>query len=100
MSKKIIKCEGWCPPTVIYLVLSLLSTFISLMNCHKYDEIKYNGMNKVSYTIIHLFFIGLWTWFLYWLCSKCYNTTAWIILLLPIIIIFIMFLFILFSSSI
>jgi uncharacterized protein with PQ loop repeat len=86
MANVIKKCEGWCPPTIIYLVLSIVTTFISLLTVHKYDDMKYNGVNKVLYTIIHLFGVGLWTWLLYWLCSNCYNTAAWVILLLPVII--------------
>ena len=86
MATIIKKCQGWCPPTVIYLVLSIVTTFVSLMTAHKYDDMKYNGVNKVLYTILHLCGIFLWTWFLYWLCSNCHNTAAWVILLLPVII--------------
>jgi uncharacterized protein with PQ loop repeat len=86
MTSVIKKCQGFCPPTIIYLVLSIVTTFVSLMTSHQYDNIQNNGVNKVLYTIIHLCGVGLWTWLLYWLCSNCYNTTAWVILLLPVII--------------
>ena len=93
------KCQGWCPPTVIYLVLSIATTFFSLMTAHKYDDMLYEGKNKVVYTISHLFFIGLWTGILYWLCSSCYNTTAWVILLSPVITLVILLVLLLFSNN-
>jgi uncharacterized membrane protein len=86
MVKCVKKCQGWCPPTVIYLVLSIVTTFVSLMTVHRYEDMNNHGINKVLHTISHLFFIGLWTCLLYWLCSNCYNKTAWVILLLPVII--------------
>jgi hypothetical protein len=30
--------------------------------------------------------MGFWTWVLYWLCSKCQNVAAWIVLFLPVFI--------------
>lgn len=83
------KCNGWCPPTVIYLVLAVTTTFVSLMTSHKYDDAKTNGSNKILYTVGHLIGIAFWTGVLYWLCSNCYNTAAWVILLIPVIIVFI-----------
>jgi len=80
------KCKGWCPPAVIYLTLALVSTVISLLTSHYHDDINYNGENKSLYTIVHLIGVALWTYVLYWLCYNCHYTTAWVVLLLPIII--------------
>lgn len=81
------KCKGWCPPTVIYLTLSLFTTFVSLVTSHYYDDANNEGQNKVLYTISHLLGIAIWTVVLYWLCSKCHYTTAWVVLLLPFILV-------------
>ena len=95
-----LNCKGWCPPTVIYLTLSLVSIAISLVTSHYHDDKYYRGENKVVYTISHLLGLAIWTSFLYWLCSNCYNTTAWFVLLLPIFIVFFFVLAIMFSVDI
>lgn len=84
-----VSCKGWCPPTIIYLILAIISTIISLVTSFEHDDINYQGKNKVLYIIMHLAGVSMWTGFLYWLCSNCYNTASWIVLLLPLIITFI-----------
>ena len=100
MPNKLSKCNGWCPPTVIYLVLAVATTFVSLMTSHKYDEVQTNGSNKVLYTLSHLVVVAFWTWVLYWLCSNCHYTAAWVVLLFPVIIFVsvLIYLFVYFSS--
>lgn len=83
-----LNCRGWCPPAVIYLTLALVSTAISLVTSHYHDDRYYQGQNKVLYTISHLVGIAIWTSLLYWLCSNCHITAAWMILLLPLILTF------------
>jgi hypothetical protein len=84
--KNSIKCSGWCPPVVIYIVLAVSSTIISLFATSRYDDMNNQGVNKVLYSIIHLSGISIWTWVLYWLCSNCYKTTAWVVLLFPLLL--------------
>ena len=83
---KNLKCKGWCPPAVIYAVLAVFSTVISLFVSTKYDNIKNNGINKMLYVSLHVTGLAFWTWFLYWLCSNCYQTAAWVVLLFPILL--------------
>ncbi len=88
--KNSTKCSGWCPPTIIYVVLAVTSTIISLFVTNHYDNLKNQGANKVLYAIIHLVGISFWTWVLYWLCSNCHGTAAWFVLLFPIIMFFVL----------
>ena len=80
MPNSIKKCKGWCPPAVIYLTLAIVSTVVSLFTSHYHDDKNYNGENKALYTLVHLVFVAMWTAVLYWLCSNCHNTVAWVIL--------------------
>jgi hypothetical protein len=86
--KNLTKCSGWCPPTVIYIVLAVTSTIISLFVTNHYDNLQNQGANKVLYAIIHLVGFSFWTWVLYWLCSNCHQTAAWVVLLFPILLFF------------
>jgi len=83
-------CNGWCPPTVIYLTLSVTTTVLSLFGVIKNDELKNGGKNKRWYAITHGVGIMFWTGILYWLCSNCYYKTSWAVLLTPIILAFVM----------
>ena len=78
-----MQCSGWCPPTLIYVVLAIASTIISLFVTNHYDNLKNQGANKVLYAIIHLVVVSFWTWVLYWLCSNCHSNAAWFVLLFP-----------------
>ena len=75
-------CVGWCKPTEIYFWLSLFSILGNLLFSTKVDE-QYGGQNKVLLIFFHAFGSLVWTFILYWLCSNCYNKTAWALLLLP-----------------
>lgn len=86
--KNSMKCPGWCPPAVIYAVLSVSTTIISLFVTSHYDDMKNHGLNKVLYAILHLVGVAIWTWVLYWLCSNCHETIAWIVLLFPLLLFF------------
>lgn len=83
-------CNGWCPPTMIYLTLSVATTLLSLFGVIKNDELKNGGKNKIMYVITHGVGIMFWTGILYWLCSNCYYKTSWVVLLTPIILAFVM----------
>lgn len=70
-------CDGWCPPVVLYLVLSVFSIVMRLLN-----ETKFNAKIFIS----QLINTSIFTFILYLLCTHCYETSAWVILLLPLII--------------
>ena len=65
-----------CPPSLIYLVVSLLALVFSL---------RFHNMNILS-MIASFLFILLWTWILNYLCYRRNETLAWILLLLPLIL--------------
>ena len=64
-----------CSPASIYFWISIIGLIIAFLT-------KF----QLSTTIINLFFILLWTYFLNYLCSKGYSTVSWVLVLLPIII--------------
>lgn len=81
------KCDGWCWPAIIYavlviisLVLTILQDVDSLMDTQQISQL------RLASFIFHIIMGGFWTWLLYWLCSNCYNTAAWVVLFLPFFI--------------
>ena len=81
-------CNGWCPPTMIYLTLSVVTTLLSLFGVTKHDKLHNGGQNKITYIVSHGLGIIFWTSILYWLCSNCYYKASWVVLLTPIILAF------------
>ena len=73
------KCNPYCAPFVIYVILGVVSILANL--------IKENTLTVkatvVSANIISLLIFGT---LFYWLCLNCHKTTAWVILLLPVIV--------------
>lgn len=65
-----------CPPSLIYLVVSLLSLVLSM---------RFHNMSMLS-MIASFLFILLWSWLLNYLCYRRNETLAWILLLLPLIL--------------
>uniref|UniRef100_A0A6C0HDM3 Uncharacterized protein n=1 Tax=viral metagenome TaxID=1070528 RepID=A0A6C0HDM3_9ZZZZ len=64
-----------CTPASIYFWVSIIGLTIAFLT-------KF----KLVTSIINLFFILLWTYFLNYLCSKGYSSVSWFLVLLPIII--------------
>ena len=85
MSKK---CSGWCAPTIIYAILASVSTVISVIHPDLQD-----ATERVAVFISHVVMGSLWTALLYIMCTYCYNTAAWLLLLIPFILAFIMLFF-------
>lgn len=75
-------CSGYCPPFIIYVILSLVGLMLEFIHQPSYHP--YN----IPTLLMHIVFIALWSGLLYWLCKQCYVKTAYVILLLPILIIF------------
>lgn len=73
-------CNGWCPPTIIYLVLSLVGLSMRALTG------RYRSEHGLMLFLIQLAFIGFWTWVMYWLCSMCWGGWAWFVLLFPLIL--------------
>lgn len=62
-----------CMPAMVYLVLALIGVFITMRN---------NGIMSGGGSLI---FVGLWTWFLNYLCSKGHSGISWFLVFLPLI---------------
>ena len=73
-----------CLPSLIYLILGLISIVMMLFN-----------QIKVFLTFIQLLLIVFWTWILNLICKAGYTWVSWMLLLLPFIIILFAFLYIL-----
>jgi len=65
-----------CPPSLIYLVISLISLVGSM---------RFHNVNLLS-MLASFLFILLWTWLLNFLCYKKQSTLSWILLFLPLVL--------------
>jgi hypothetical protein len=74
------KCNPVCAPFVIYIILSIISLLGTIFNNST------TGSSKVFTVGISIFVMSLFGALYYWLCSICKKTTAWVILLLPVIV--------------
>ena len=74
------KCNPICAPFVIYVILSVISLLGTIFN----DNTE-TGSNKVVSVVLSVLGMTVFGALYYWLCSVCKKTTAWIILLFPII---------------
>jgi len=80
------KCQGWCWPAVIYAFLVVVSLVLVLFqDVSLLTEGEVSQMRLAS-LFFHVIMGVLWTWLLYWLCSNCHNTAAWVVLFLPFFI--------------
>lgn len=68
-----------CTPALIYLVLSIVVLVMAI----------FSGISAVT-LIIKSALIVLWTFLLNWLCSHGMGTLAWVILLLPVVLVLLM----------
>ena len=73
-----------CLPALIYLVISVLSIIGLLMRSF-----------SLTTVLLKSVFVGLWTWFLDYLCRNGYSTVSWILVLMPFIMFFGIVMFIL-----
>lgn len=81
-----MKCQGWCLPAIVYLVLAVISLGLALLQdlSHLNED---DAMRvKTATFLFHVVWAAFWTWLLYWLCSNCHETWAWIVLFLPFFI--------------
>jgi hypothetical protein len=75
LSKPSVLLSKLCTPAVIYLVFSAI-TILTIV------------LQKVSAVaiIVKMLFVGIWTWFLNYLCSKGYSWISWGMVFLPFIL--------------
>jgi len=67
---------GICPPAQFYLILSVFFLIGGVF--YKFSIIT---------LIFKVVFIGLWTWFLNWLCKKDLNVMSWILAFVPFLVV-------------
>lgn len=73
---------GWCAPTVIYVVLSVLSVMLLL---------SYYKTVLDTRVLIPCALYVLMALVLYWLCANGYRSWAWFVLLLPMVVSLLMY---------
>ena len=76
-----------CPQLIIYWVFAILGLAMSLFVTNKYHDDNNQSQNKGATTVIHIVAILIMSGLYYFLCSYGHTTVAWVILLLPIIIV-------------
>jgi len=61
-----------CAPAMLYLGVSVVMLILAFI-----------GSFSIGTIIMKVIFIGLWTWFLNFLCKKGYTSISWFLVLLP-----------------
>ena len=64
-----------CTPAMLYLVIAGISVVIGLFQ-----------KLQLWTLLVKVVFVGAWTWFLNFLCSKGYKTISWFLVLLPFLL--------------
>ena len=65
-----------CTPAKVYFVIAVIACIIALIN----------GLGIFA-VFMKLVFAFIWTYILFWLCKKGYQSVSWFLVLLPYIII-------------
>ena len=87
-----------CTPATIYFVISLISLIlVGVNNLDNNDKIcvgNYNCYvgNNTTIFILNAIYILFWTFILDLMCKGGYSSLSWVVILLPFIIMFILFL--------
>jgi len=66
-----------CPPAMLYLVLSLVSTLGMVVNSF--------SLLSILFKVV---FVLMWTWILNFICLKGYGMVSWFLVLFPFIMVF------------
>ena len=76
--------KGWCAPTIIYVALGLV-TIVGILFADR-RTMRQAGVTKGSALLSNIISLLIMTMVFYLLCSNGYKTTAYVLLLLPIIV--------------
>lgn len=82
--------SGWCMPTIIYVILFSITLIINLFQ-DPYNNENKNIAFKINMISHHLLYGLIFTIIIYLLCKQGYKNTAWIVLLLPLILFIVFF---------
>ena len=77
-------CSGWCPPTIVYLILTTVAIMFSIVH----PDVQTTN-ERIAVVAAQVLNGAIWTAILYWLCSICYEGWAWFFLLLPLVLAFV-----------
>jgi hypothetical protein len=94
MAMKIL--QNLCTPSYVYLVIStiflILATFQNYGNVNTYclGEYECNVPNTTLVFMIKIIYILFWTWILNLMCGAGATGIAWILVLLPFVLMFVM----------
>jgi hypothetical protein len=94
-SKIVSEIKSLCTPALVYFVLSALAfagmVFQNIGNTDRFCFGKHtcNVPSTIGMFIGQAFWIGLWTYILNYLCRKGHTELSWVLLFLPIIILFV-----------
>jgi len=66
-----------CPPASVYLVISVITLLVGIFTDF-----------HIASLLVKAFFVALWAWFLNYLCSKGLKVIAWVLVLLPFLVMF------------
>ena len=84
-----------CTPSLVYFVLSVFAILISIMqnfgNNKKYNLGSYSCKvpSTILVFIVKIMYILFWTWILNLICKDGYSMIAWLLVLLPFILLFV-----------
>ena len=68
-----------CTPALLYFVIAIISMLFSFMS-----------MSAIA-NLVHLLFVGAWTWFLNFLCSRGYPLVSWFLVMAPFVFLILLF---------
>jgi hypothetical protein len=89
------KVRVLCTPAYVYLVISVISMVILLLqnmgNTNMYCVGNYGcQVNTVSVFVGKILYVAFWTYVLNYLCKAGYKNVSWFLLLLPFLSLFIL----------
>ena len=89
------KMGDLCSPSLVYFVISVLAILMMIIQ-NLGNSTKYNlgnfSMNVPSVTIVFnvkIMYILFWTWILNLICKDGHKEIAWLLVLLPFILLFV-----------
>ena len=82
------KCNIWCAPLIIYLILSVV---IIITTFYREDYMIFSNQpytitNRLTLMLSQVITVLIWSILMGWLCKTCNEGWAWFVLLLPIIL--------------
>jgi hypothetical protein len=101
-----ISLRNLCTPAYVYFVISMISVLVIYIQNYNLSENIYClgqyscQLSKTSTALMFVFkiiYILFWTWILNLMCGAGYRYIAWIFVLLPIVLFFILILLFMFT---